>query len=465
MAAGGGEDRTGAEDWALPSEVEVLESIYLDELQVFKGKRSVPWEISITLHPATAEDQDSQYVCFTLVLSVPLQYPNEIPKIAIRNPRGLSDEQIQKISQTLQCIAETQLGTPVLYELIEKGKEILTDNNIPHGQCVICLYGFQENEAFTKTPCYHYFHSRCLASYTEHMEKEISVQKKERIQHLTSMPKEEVYQPDQQTLQHRERLRQIFQRQQEKGGIIDPELERNRYFVSLQKPSDVREYDHTAISENDLGIKDELKSPEGSEHAQRSTTLMNSELKNIDKSSVTLHHHNKRERSRGEKPSLQKPGWQLHCKALEMTTEMYVEGESKICSRRPNWKKERGRWSCGRYNQDISKSCSRSQESSFMDKKDLCTKDVPSAKEEENNMGKWMPVQKTQASDREKVDVCRRELRGRNKWQGQHGIQDCERWEKTKGREYVTYPKMPRGGQSRPKPRKELQFQETEGGS
>lgn len=26
---------------------------------------------------------------------------------------------------------------------LQKGKEILTDNNIPHGQCVICLYGFQ----------------------------------------------------------------------------------------------------------------------------------------------------------------------------------------------------------------------------------------------------------------------------------------------------------------------------------
>lgn len=35
--------------------------------------RSSPWEIYITLHPATAEDQDSQYVCFTLVLQVPAQ--------------------------------------------------------------------------------------------------------------------------------------------------------------------------------------------------------------------------------------------------------------------------------------------------------------------------------------------------------------------------------------------------------
>ncbi|XP_048352532.1 E3 ubiquitin-protein ligase RNF25-like [Sphaerodactylus townsendi] len=96
MAAVVGDEGPEA-DWVLPSEVEVLESIYLDELQVSKGNdRTMPWEICITLYPATAEDQDSQYVCFTLVLSVPTQYPNEVPKIDIRNPRGLSDEQIQK---------------------------------------------------------------------------------------------------------------------------------------------------------------------------------------------------------------------------------------------------------------------------------------------------------------------------------------------------------------------------------
>lgn len=38
-----------------------------------------PWEISITLHPATAQDQDSQYVRFTLVLSVPPQVGCRLP--------------------------------------------------------------------------------------------------------------------------------------------------------------------------------------------------------------------------------------------------------------------------------------------------------------------------------------------------------------------------------------------------
>nr|XP_038939284.1 E3 ubiquitin-protein ligase RNF25 isoform X2 [Rattus norvegicus] len=223
----------GEEDWVLPSEVEVLESIYLDELQVMKGNGRSPWEIFITLHPATAEVQDSQFVCFTLVLQVPVQYPHEVPQISIRNPRGLSDEQIHKISQALGHVAKEGLGTAMLYELIEKGKEILTDNNIPHGQCVICLYGFQEKEAFTKTPCYHYFHCHCLARYIQHMEQELNTQEQEQ-QHVVT--KQELYQPSAESLRQQEELKRLYQRQQEKGGIIDLEAERNRYFISLQQP-------------------------------------------------------------------------------------------------------------------------------------------------------------------------------------------------------------------------------------
>lgn len=250
----------------LPSEVEVLESIYLDELQVMKGNgRSSPWEIFITLHPATAEVQDSQFVCFTLVLQVPVQYPHEVPQISIRNPRGLSDEQIHKISQALGHVAKEGLGTAMLYELIEKGKEILTDNNIPHGQCVICLYGFQEKEAFTKTPCYHYFHCHCLARYIQHMEQELKTQGQEQEQqHVVTKQKAvgvqcpvcreplvydlaslkaapepqqpmELYQPSAESLRQQEELKRLYQRQQEKGGIIDLEAERNRYFISLQQ--------------------------------------------------------------------------------------------------------------------------------------------------------------------------------------------------------------------------------------
>ncbi|XP_023587076.1 E3 ubiquitin-protein ligase RNF25 isoform X1 [Trichechus manatus latirostris] len=149
----------------------------------------------------------------------------------------------------------------------QKGKEILTDNNIPHGQCVICLYGFQEKEAFTKTPCYHYFHCHCLARYIQHMEQELKAQGREQEQErqhaatqqeavgvqcpvcreplvydlatLEAAPEPqqpmELYQPDAESLRQQEKRKQLYQRQQERGGIIDLEAERNRYFISLQQ--------------------------------------------------------------------------------------------------------------------------------------------------------------------------------------------------------------------------------------
>lgn len=43
----------------------------------------------------------------------------------------------------------------------------MTVGNRPSGECAICLHGFSDNDAFTKTECYHYFHSHCLARYAK----------------------------------------------------------------------------------------------------------------------------------------------------------------------------------------------------------------------------------------------------------------------------------------------------------
>lgn len=44
-------------------------------------------------------------------------------------------------------------------------REHLTCSNLPSCQCAICLYGFRDEDEFTKTPCFHHFHAHCLASY------------------------------------------------------------------------------------------------------------------------------------------------------------------------------------------------------------------------------------------------------------------------------------------------------------
>ena len=48
---------------------------------------------------------------------------------------------------------------------LQLAKDSLTQSNIPHGECAICLESFDDCAPFTKTLCYHYFHCHCLAKY------------------------------------------------------------------------------------------------------------------------------------------------------------------------------------------------------------------------------------------------------------------------------------------------------------
>ncbi|XP_068434370.1 E3 ubiquitin-protein ligase RNF25 [Clinocottus analis] len=245
------------------SEIEVLESIYPDELLVNR-KPDGDWEVSLVLYPSTAEDSVSQFVRLTLTLTLDQQYPSSSPDISIHNPRGLSDDKISSVQKCLQLEAQSCLGSPVLYQLIEKAKEILTESNIPHGNCVICLYGFKEGETFSKTSCYHYFHSHCLGRYASHSETELRLREKELQEDKTRQRADQqeltvvcpvcraplTYDVDRLLcspapllpeldgaaigssfqLKWRE-LQKLLERQKSKGGIIDPEAESNRFLI------------------------------------------------------------------------------------------------------------------------------------------------------------------------------------------------------------------------------------------
>ncbi|XP_041094660.1 E3 ubiquitin-protein ligase RNF25 [Polyodon spathula] len=269
---------------ALSQRSKFLEAIYLDELHLTHDPNSVePWQVSITLFPSTAENPESQFVRLTLHLSLPAQYPNSVPKISIQNPRGLSDEKIRSLDHSLRQLAESSVGCPVLYELIEKGKEILTNNNVPYGQCVICLYSFQDSDALTRTGCYHHFHSHCLGRYIQHSEREREERRREERRDRTGGCEEEEMkvlcpvcrEPFTYDLAALERtpapqfpveeftvgeelrkrwaeLTKILERQRERGGVIDPEAERNRFLIRIQE---VSPEDHT--KEPDLQIPDQ----------------------------------------------------------------------------------------------------------------------------------------------------------------------------------------------------------------
>lgn len=226
------------------------------------------WEVSLVLYPSTAEDSVSQFVRLTLSLTLDGQYPSSSPVISIHNPRGLSDEKLSSVKRSLQLEAQSCLGSPVLYQLIEKAKEILTDSNIPHGNCVICLYDFKEGEAFTKTSCYHYFHCHCLGRYASHSESELRQREKELeedktrertddkeltvvcpvcreplmydVDHLLSSPAPQLPELDEAVIgatfqQKWSELQKLLERQRAKGGIIDPEVESNRFLIHINE--------------------------------------------------------------------------------------------------------------------------------------------------------------------------------------------------------------------------------------
>nr|XP_057905503.1 E3 ubiquitin-protein ligase RNF25 [Doryrhamphus excisus] len=246
-------------------EIEVLQSIYLEDLQVTRTQDRRR-EVSLVLYPSTAEDSGSQFVRLTLTLTLDEQYPCSSPHISIHNPRGLSDDKLSSVHECLQMEAESCVGSPVLYQLIEKAKEILTDSNIPHGNCVICLYGFKEGETFTKTRCYHYFHSHCLGRYASHSEKELRFLEKEMAEDKTAARHQELtvvcpvcreplaYDLDQLLAsaaphlpeldgaaiqsgfqQKWRELQKVLERQRRRGGVIDPEVESNRFLIHINE--------------------------------------------------------------------------------------------------------------------------------------------------------------------------------------------------------------------------------------
>lgn len=153
-------------DERVTDEIEALKAILLDdELNIKDNDRGEPECIETVLFPSTGEDSQSQYVCVTLIVQLPIGYPDVSPTISLRNPRGLDENTVRLMQSDAEAKCKDFIGQPVMFELIELIREHLTRSNLPTDQCAICLYGFREGDEFTKTECYHYFHSHCLAAH------------------------------------------------------------------------------------------------------------------------------------------------------------------------------------------------------------------------------------------------------------------------------------------------------------
>lgn len=245
-------DEDGDGIYSLEEEIELLSAIYIHELTVEREKER-PTAVSVLLHPSTGDEEDKRFVCLTLLIHLPKKYLCELPSIHIKTPRGLSEAHVDSILANLRELAEGCLGRPMLYELIEYAKDSLTDNNMPSCACAICLCHFQDTHEFTKTECYHYFHSGCLARYIKfslQLEKETEDDTKvecpmcrmeiafnlDELEAFASDDVDEekfVYKPSEEIKKLQKEMTSLYEKQKRKGGVIDLDKERNRYLIDI----------------------------------------------------------------------------------------------------------------------------------------------------------------------------------------------------------------------------------------
>jgi E3 ubiquitin-protein ligase RNF25 len=164
----------------------------------------------------------------------------------------------------------------MLYDVIEKCRELLTSFNFPIGNiCAICLYEFTTNDQIVKNECFHHLHSRCLADYFISIEKSLkqteqiernngnkSLQtssdvivycpvcrnnldishlinnmdpNKYAVPYLSNEPLKDEIIIIEEAKQNVKKFNQIYLKQLQNGGIIDAEAEKNKFFIRISQ--------------------------------------------------------------------------------------------------------------------------------------------------------------------------------------------------------------------------------------
>ncbi|KAL7292239.1 hypothetical protein TKK_0014187 [Trichogramma kaykai] len=320
-------------DERLTDEIEALQAILLDdELRIVENDRGEPEVVEALVFPSTGEDSESQYVCVKLNVTLVPNYPDAKPIVSLRNPRGLDEDTVKKIQKDVDAKCEDFIGQPVIFELIELVREHLTTSNLPTGQCAVCLYGFRDGDKFTKTECYHHFHSHCLAahvvasekSYNEEQDKLPLWQKDatNKFQALCAVCREPIscdvsslisapppldveaatgFVLTQELQEMQRQMAELYVYQQSRGGIIDIEAEESKLLLTTEDdPVDERptpaSTSVTTTSNNSATVQPKQQPPQQQHHSQNH----NNHNSNSRQNHHGHHHGRNHHRGRGK---------------------------------------------------------------------------------------------------------------------------------------------------------------------
>ncbi|KAM3917996.1 eIF-2-alpha kinase GCN2 [Leptodactylus fuscus] len=113
------------------NELQVLEAIYgedftdLRKTSAWKVKQ--PPEVTLSLRPQGNEF----HVQLDLWVKCPLLYPDVVPEIKLTNVKGLSNENVNSLTCSLEELAKTLCGEVMIYQLADHVQAFLTEHNHP----------------------------------------------------------------------------------------------------------------------------------------------------------------------------------------------------------------------------------------------------------------------------------------------------------------------------------------------
>ncbi|CAE7601144.1 RNF25 [Symbiodinium natans] len=161
-------------DDGFQEEMELLRAMWPEQSDLcFEHFHDLPGDvhtrISVQLVPHTAGEEQGRFVRCQLLLDVPRGYPQKPLRLELGASRGLSDSTSEGFLSRLAAVSDGLCGQPAVYALLQAAQDMLTELNVPCGDCAICLLDLDveddQADPVVRTPCYHAFHHGCLASY------------------------------------------------------------------------------------------------------------------------------------------------------------------------------------------------------------------------------------------------------------------------------------------------------------
>lgn len=270
----------------IEEELASIEAILIEGLQIERRPEDGrPKSVTYQCSPLVASEEDRSYVGLTLIVHITENYPNEVPKVEIRNPRGLDENDVNDLVQNLVEKCEQFVGGPVVFALIDFCQEFLTERNVPACPCAICLRHIVGDDDFVKTSCFHYFHSICFGRYVKNVydtpaddESKIKngdvlscpvcrgelpdVERAELNRLLSSRSpvleaEEKEFCLTRELKELQGKMQKLFIKQKEAGGIIDIEAEAKKFLIVTSQAGGSEEghsgQQQAAFSEPDSG--------------------------------------------------------------------------------------------------------------------------------------------------------------------------------------------------------------------